>query len=850
MSPSVLRRKLLRDLRGQRWQVLAVASVTFLGVCLFVASYLAYESLDHSYTVSQERTNLADMTLDVVRVTEAEVREVAALDGVAAADWQVVADLPVVVPDGVDPEGRRGRVLAEGRFITVPLGRQPHLNQVVVEEGSYPDAAGEVLVERHFADHHGLGPGSTLLLQTPAGDEPLTVSGVAVSPEYLWVARSRQDFLPAPAEFGVIFAPRETLAAAAEDLFPPDFATKAGNRLVYSLDPEAEADPDTVLERVKEVLGAANVLAATPRHKLMGIELLQMDLEGLRETAIAFPFFFLTVAAFIVAEMMNRRVDEERVAIGTMMATGVGRRAVLGHYGSFALLVGLLGAAPGAAVGLALGGRMAVLYATVLKIPFVTAHVDWLVVTAGLALGVGAALAPGLLAARRAAALSPAEAMRPFVQAGAGPGPGLRTHPTDRTGRTVRTRPSKLPLPLWLRLAGRNLVRHPVRTAGTALGVAAALVLIIATGGMLDSMDWGVRLVMEKSEVYDLRVAWLRPAPAADIRDAVSGIEGVDRLEVILALPVQVTRAEGGGEEGDGPASRTGETEAGEAYNTILYGLPAVGAKPAATGAEARAPRGLLNVVDSQGAILEPSRGQVVISSNIAAKLGVSPGDKVRLKLLPDGPELTATAGSLSMSLIGNSAAMLLEDVAAGFGLEGHANVVLVTTAPGKRVEVRDALQDLPGVARVSDAAAMGDLIRTALDLADIVLWVMLLFAVVLAAAILFNTATLSVLERRRELATMRAIGMRAARVGWLVTTENALIAALGLAAGFPLALAVLRFFVRLFASDLFTLPVHVHPRTVAAAFIGVGLTLLIAQRPSLRQVARMDLAESAKLRE
>jgi putative ABC transport system permease protein len=91
---------------------------------------------------------------------------------------------------------------------------------------------------------------------------------------------------------------------------------------------------------------------------------------------------------------------------------------------------------------------------------------------------------------------------------------------------------------------------------------------------------------------------------------------------------------------------------------------------------------------------------------------------------------------------------------------------------------------------------------------------------------------------------------MRAARVGWVVTTENALIAALGLAAGFPLALAVLRFFVRLFASDLFTLPVHVYPRTVAAAFIGVGLTLLIAQRPSLRHVARMDLAESAKLRE
>jgi hypothetical protein len=34
---------------------------------------------------------------------------------------------------------------------------------------------------------------------------------VGVSAEYLWVARSRQDVLPSPAEFGVIFAPRPLL---------------------------------------------------------------------------------------------------------------------------------------------------------------------------------------------------------------------------------------------------------------------------------------------------------------------------------------------------------------------------------------------------------------------------------------------------------------------------------------------------------------------------------------------------------------------------------------------------------------------------------------------------------------
>jgi putative ABC transport system permease protein len=121
---------------------------------------------------------------------------------------------------------------------------------------------------------------------------------------------------------------------------------------------------------------------------------------------------------------------------------------------------------------------------------------------------------------------------------------------------------------------------------------------------------------------------------------------------------------------------------------------------------------------------------------------------------------------------------------------------------------------------------------------------------VVLAAAILFNTATLSVLERRRELATMRALGQPMRAVAWSVTVENGLITVLGLLLGLPLGLACLAGFLRLSSSDLFSLPFWVSPRTVAVAVLSILLVLLLAQWPALRAVAHMNLAEAAKARE
>ena len=50
----------------------------------------------------------------------------------------------------------------------------------------------------------GLEPGDTLAVATVDGWADVEVLGVAASPEYLWPAKSRQEILILPDEFGVV----------------------------------------------------------------------------------------------------------------------------------------------------------------------------------------------------------------------------------------------------------------------------------------------------------------------------------------------------------------------------------------------------------------------------------------------------------------------------------------------------------------------------------------------------------------------------------------------------------------------------------------------------------------------
>lgn len=798
-------KKLVRDLLRQKGQALAVLVVTALGVFLFVASAAGYRDLESSYADTRARLALADLHVTVPAVSSAELASVRATPGVATAEARVVTALPVVAP--------RGGSRVELRVLSLPERGAPALDKVLLISGALPTGPDEVLLEKHFALHQGLAQGDELTLASTGITRRLRVSGVAVSAEYLWVARDESDLFPSLDAFGVGWMRRDALrsvAKALESASPESAAGLVGVDVAGSdlegnqvlVERAAGARSSEVLEDVEGALGGREHVRAVAAADLPGIRLLQMDVDGYEGMAAFFPIFFLGVGAFIVASILSRLVDAQRAVIGTWMALGVRRSRILTHYLAYALSLGVTGSVIGATLGVFAGRALTHQYAEELGIPFVTARLHGDLALTGLGMGVAASLVAAWIPAFRASRLAPAEAMLP-------PRPSMGF--LSKLSRHLRA-------PLAVRLALRDLLGRPLRTLGTALGVASALVLVLSTGAMLDSMRVTTKTLFEGAQRFDDRVDWAAPMPEREALERVRALDATERAEPLVTVGVRLT------------------ADHDHAEDASLQGLP-----DDAT---------LVRSMDATGELVPPAPGKIVLSRSMASKLGVRIGDVVHARALPAGPEATFEVGGLGDAVMGPVASARIASVREAFHLDGLVTSVVVLAKPGRAAALHDEISKLPTAAHVLDLAALRAEVDQMMGLGWLMLGTMLFFGVVLATAILFNTATLDIVERRREMATLRALGRSMREIALGLTLEHGILATLGLALGLPLAVVATKRILALYSSDLFALPFVMSPSTVVVAAAGVVAVLLLAQWPALRDAARTPLADAVRTRE
>lgn len=550
----VTTRKALRDLGRQRGQAIAVGVTIMIGVAILVASGGAFRNLSSSYEFTYRDLSFADL---VATGGDAEqVANAVRAAGATAVEIRSERDVPLTI------EGTR----LVGRVVGVP--EPAELDRVRVVEGSAPTTDGDVLLERHAAEAFGVGPGDRLQVWTGDGWTQARISGVVVSAEYLWPARSRQDVFADPHSFAVVFAPQRLV-----DTWLPD----APREVLAAVPDDALRDASAAARAG----GAADVVdrAQHPSHAT-----LQEDLDAFADMAVTFPLLFLTASGVAAYVALTRRVRVERPTIGTFLAAGARPSRVARHYASQGLGVGAIGSLAGVALGLPLTALVTRGYTSALGIPDTVVDLHPVLVAVGLVLGpvvgVLGAAAPAVAAARTA----PAEAMRPLGDAR---GPG-------RWNRVV----SRLTaLPVTVRLALRDVARGPRRTAATALGAVLALVLVVSSLSMMTSMSAAFAVQFGEIQREDATV--VAEGAAGDLAATLAAVPGVTAVE--------------GSDVGRVVAAHDGDT-----YATTLVGLT-----PGTRMHGFRSTDGELRALPAEG---------VLAGAAIADRLHVGPGDVIELR--------------------------------------------------------------------------------------------------------------------------------------------------------------------------------------------------------------------------
>ena len=774
MTGPALRKKALRDLRRRLPQVAAIGVMVMLGVLLFVASYDSFRNLQASYDRTYARTHFADLT-----ATEPDADAIAAAvrdaPGVDAVATRIQADQPMII----------GTTKLVGRVVGVPPATDHEINEIDLVAGRRPDPtrSDEVVVERHTADTFGLATGNRLRVFDGTQWRDVTVCGVARSPEYLWPARNRQDVLGDPHAFAVVFA-GEPLSQTLSGRVKP-------NQVLVEMNSVAtRSDRDNIVGLLRTA-GAEEIETRADQPSNAS---LQENFNGFRVMAIGFPALFLSAAAIAEYVLIARLVHTERPMIGTLLALGARRGAVVRHYVGYGAVVAAVAAPAGVVAGAAATSAYTSLYASLLGLP--DAVIEHRIPTAGigLALGLAAGVIGGLAPAIGAVRNSPADAMR-----------GEPGHPI-RVGSFARLSARWTLLPVSARMALRSLLRHRRRTGATMVGGMLALVLILASAGMLTSVRAALDVEFGAVQRQDATV--LVGAGASDVGAQLQSLPGVATVEPATIARVSVTAN-------------------GKSYPTSLTGLQ-----------RATVMHGFRTL---DGNITALPAGGILAGAALADKLGVRVGDDVTVLAAGFTPHKVQLAGLLDEPL---GTAVYATSAVAQLITDTGPNGYLLRFDPGAdRSQLRGAATGLPGVLAYTDT----DAFERQIDSYLVIFWVfagaMLVLGALLAFTVIYVTMTVNLAERTGELATLRAAGVPTRRLTATIAFENVAATLLAVPIGLAAGVGAAWLFLRSFNNDLFNLHLTVGPTVLILAAVAVSMTAALSQLPAARLIKAIDMA-------
>src|SRR5207237_3935476 len=120
------------------------------------------------------------------------------------------------------------------------------------------------------------------------------------------------------------------------------------------------------------------------------------------------------------------------------------------------------------------------------------------------------------------------------------------------------------------------------------------------------------------------------------------------------------------------------------------------------------------------------------------------------------------------------------------FGKEGKLDIVDLTVEEGEKIEsVQQRLRErLKGAAEVERPRKRGEQIELLLTSFRVGLFFVSLIALFVGFFLIYNTVSVSVIQRRREIGTLRCLGMRRCELLRLILAEALILAVIGSLAG------------------------------------------------------------------
>lgn len=332
----MLFRKMLRDLRLNAVQFLAIFFMTFLAM-------MVVEGIDSGTvgsSVSMERylqeTNFKDMDVQGAEFSYGDINTLRNIPGIEEVS-------------GVYQTSGRLIMDSERKLLLNYVESNDVSSLNLVKGEPYEKGSSGIWLDARFCQAMDISVGDTVSIKSENVTFQEIVKGIVYSPEYIYYVPDASYVEPVYGEYGFGYMDISECARA-DKFFNCILVKAAGVKGQMSLTEDEQLILNDLKTEIKTALENEN-LVITTKVQDEGYHYYSEQLTSSKAIGIIFPVMFFGIALLGILSTMTRLTARQRMQIGTLKALGFSSRKITTHYMSYSVMITFLGALTGGITG-------------------------------------------------------------------------------------------------------------------------------------------------------------------------------------------------------------------------------------------------------------------------------------------------------------------------------------------------------------------------------------------------------------------------------------------------------------------------------------------------------------------
>ncbi len=776
---------LIRMINHSKGQFIAVLTIITMGVAIFTSLNMASVNMNNTVDAYYKQNNFADLFIQTVAIPYQKVKQLEDINGVDQAMGRITLEVPMIT----DNQNERVNL----RLITT-TGDENEINRSTLLEGKLiSDPGREALLIEQFAKARGIGTGDEINVQIRGKQYALEVVGIVANPEFIYIMENNQSILPAEKNFGICYVTEE-FGQQASGLIG------SYNELLIRYD--VYADEELLIDDVENALDLYGVKQTIKREDQLSNAIINQELVQLNNMASTIPILFLVVAALILMMMLSRMVKKDRIKIGVLKSIGYRNGQVLFHYVKYSLSAGVIGGAVGAVLGMLLAGAITRLFLEYFHIPMLRVEFYYSYLIIAIILSAAFCILSGLIGARGALKITPADAMRSEA---------------PKSGKRILL--EKIPF-FWKRLSfsskmiNKNIFRIKKRTLFVMAGISLTYAMMLFSTSMPSIMDQMMNEHFREFQRMDYNIGFTSPVHYNTVRDMEHLIDA-NYIEGKLEYPFELTNCN----------KKKAVNIIGLSRDTRFY-----------------------TFIDNKGNEINLPRQGVLVTENLAKALDIEKGDLIQVNnYIPNREDIIVQVKGVIRQSLGMNAYMDIDTMGK---LLLEKNVINGVYIDSSDPNINEKLIKAANIGPVMSIADMRSAYEQYMTMVNISIGIMVLFSGILGFSIVYNATIVSLSEREMEFSSLRVLGFSKWEIFMMIVRENNILVILGIGFGIPLGFLMSEYSAAAFSTDIYT--VDMTPTLTALVYAGIYtiVCFFLAQLATYRKIQKLDFLQALKNRE